>query len=413
VRVMSTTVIQVQASRAFKDVYGFLAQLGSEIHLRDLRTGRWYTKVLTAYIAYYEAQRQRESRPRVPVAERAAVAKALIEHAALVTACAGAGAAAGVTAATIITAETGGLAAPVALPLSGLGVVSELLMRSIMHLRMSCELADLYGMPFVPGGEIELIRLQALAVNAEMHETEDDPGRGLVERVTRLQEAGGLGKLIAAGLIGETLLRNAVPFADVAVSSVRNWQLTLQVGQFVQGYASRRVALDEAVSALGERSPGSVELLLEGIWFIFISDGRLTGVETALLAHLMRAQSTSQDLTKHFVSDEAGWLERLHQIEPNTEVRTLLVRALEVAAVIEKPVSPTEQTILLRASETLGVALVDLSAVGALEQPILEPELPMAGAVRWLGHAASAVAKGAVVFGARLKSTQVASAAAS
>src|SRR5262249_51213877 len=147
----------------------------------------------------------------------------------------------------------------------------------------------------------------ALAVHAEMHQTEDDPGRGLVERVMQLQAAGGLGKLIASNLVGEMFMRNAVPFADVLLSTFRNWQLTEQVSDFVQGYASRRVALDRAVEAVNRKNDEAVDLVVEGIWFIFITDGRLTGIETALLAHMMRGLQTSDDLTTYFVSDEAGW----------------------------------------------------------------------------------------------------------
>lgn len=106
-------------------------------------------------------------------------------------------------------------------------MLSELLARSVLHLQLACELAELYDMPFRPGGEAELMRLYALALHAEMHETNDDPGRGLVERVAlQGEEMGGLGKLIAAGLVSETPLRNAMPFADMAVSSVLNWRLT-------------------------------------------------------------------------------------------------------------------------------------------------------------------------------------------
>ena len=78
-----------------------------------------------------------------------------------------------------------------------------------------------------------------LSFGIEMHETEDDPGRGLVERLIQHQDASGLGKLVASGLIGETLLRNVVPFADIAVSSIGNWKLAKKVGQFTQrNYAS-------------------------------------------------------------------------------------------------------------------------------------------------------------------------------
>jgi hypothetical protein len=339
------------------ELRAFAARLQREISARDLRSGRWYEKLLTAYVGYYAQRPERADLRDLPLPQRAARAQKLIERTALWTALAGTGAAAGVTAASIATVESAGLALPAVLPALGVGLVGELLLRAILHLQLACELAELYDMPFRPGGETELIRLYALATRAEMHQTEDDPGRGLVERVVRMQEAGGLGKLIAAGLVGESLLRNAIPFADVVVSSVRNWQLSFQIGRFVQGYAARRVALDRAVEALKQQSPAGVEVLLEGLWFIFISDGRLTGIETALLAHLMRQEATSAELTEQFVSDEAAWLERLSELDPAPETRTRFLRALEVAAALEKPVTPAELTILKRAAQTLGVEL--------------------------------------------------------
>jgi len=346
----------------------FIATLRRDLRARDLRTGVWYSKLLHAYLDYYEHRPKRAELRAGAVTERPELARELIDRTALWSALSGTLAAGGVTAASVAMANTMFLAAPVVVPLAGLGLLSELLLRVVLHLQLTCELAELYGIPFHPEGESELIRVSALALRAEMHETEDDPGRGLIERVAHTQEAGTLGKLIATGLVGESLLRNAIPFADVAVSSLRNWQLTHQVGRFVQGYASRRVALEHAVARLAERSPERVNLLLEGVWFIFISDGRLTGVETALLAFLMRARDTDADLTTHFVSDEAAWLEQLRNLPPDREIRELYVRALEVAAAIEEPVTPAELAILRRASETLGVPLTAAETARQLEE---------------------------------------------
>jgi hypothetical protein len=248
------------------------------------------------------------------------------------------------------------LAAPLVLPLAGVGMIGEMLLRTIVHLQLVCDVAELHELRITSGREFEMIRVYALALHAEMHQTEDDPGRGLVERVMQLQQAGGLGKLIASNLVGEMLLKNAVPFFDVLFSSFRNWQLTEQVGEFVQGYARRRVKLDVAVEAVNRRNPDSVELVLEGIWFIFITDGRLTGVETALLAHMMRGLGTSEDLTTHFVSDEAGWLERLGEYAgADRDLRVLMLHALQVATEIEGPMTPAKVAILHRAAKTLGL----------------------------------------------------------
>jgi len=346
----------------------FLESLARQITRRDLRTGHWYSKLQRAYLAYYAERVGQTELGAVPADRRAAVAHALIQRAAVWSSASGTGAAVGVTAASVAMARTAFLAAPVALPLAAAGLAAELFVRTVLHLQLTCELAELYGMPFNVDSETELLRVFALAVRAEMHETEDDPGRGLVERITRSQQSSTLGKLIASSLIGESLLRNAIPFADIVFSTARNWQLTHQVGLFVQGYASRRVALAKAVAQVAEYSPQALETLVEGVWFIFISDGRLTGIETALLSYLMRTRKVSAELTQHFVSDEAGWLEQLRALPEDRELRTRFLHALEVAAALEAPIVASELTILKRAADTLGVALTVVQAVQELRQ---------------------------------------------
>jgi hypothetical protein len=338
-----------------REVASFIGDLRRQITLRDVRSGLWYTKLLRAYLAFYEQHRVLIDGEKLTTLERADHVERRTRRAAIRTTLAAAAAAGGVTIASIWTAQTGGVAGPIVLPLAGAGMVGEMLLRSVWHLQLVCEVAELYGMQVNSGRETEIIRLYALAVHAEMHQTEDDPGRGLVERVMQLQAAGGLGKLIASNLVGEMFMRNAVPFADVFLSTFRNWQLTEQVSDFVQGYASRRVALDRAVEAVNRKNGEAVDLVVEGIWFIFITDGRLTGIETALLAHMMRGLQTSDDLTTYFVSDEAGWLERLSQIDPDPELRGLALHALQVATQIEGPMSPQKLAILRRAATALGL----------------------------------------------------------
>lgn len=338
-----------------RDITQFLRGLGSEISLRDLRSGNWYTKLLRAYLHYYESRQRPAEIAQLTAEQRAERAEARTRRAAIITTIAGFAAAGGVTAASVATAQSGGWAAPLTLPLAAAGMVGEMLLRTIVHLQLTCDLAELNELHITSGREFEMVRVYALAVRAEMHQTEDDPGRGLVERVMTLQEAGGLGKLIASNLFGEMLLKNAVPFFDVLFSSMRNWSLTERVGEFVQGYARRRVKLDHAVEAVNRRSPQAMELVLEGIWFLFIVDGRLTGVETALLAHMMRGLNVPEDFTMHFISDEAGWLDRLGAMEADRDLRVLTLHALHVATEIENPLHPAKLAILHRAAKTLGL----------------------------------------------------------
>lgn len=338
-----------------RDAASFFGHLRREITLRDVRSGLWYTKLLREYLAFYQQHRVLIDADTLSAAERDERVERRTRRTAIRTTVAAAAAAGGVTLASIWTAQTQGAVGPIVLPLAGAGMVVEMVLRSIWHLQLVCELAELYGMRVDMSRETEIIRLYALAVHAEMHQTEDDPGRGLVERVVQLQAAGGLGKLIASNLVGEMFMRNAVPFADVVMSTFRNWQLTEQVGEFVKGYASRRVTLDRAVDRVCRKNSATVDLVVEGIWYMFIMDGRLTGIEAALLAHMMRGLQTSSDLTTYFVSDEAGWLERLGKVDGDGELRELVLHALHVAAQIEGAMTPQRLAILRRAASALGL----------------------------------------------------------
>jgi hypothetical protein len=90
------------------------------------------------------------------------------------------------------------------------------------------------------------------------------------------------------------------------------------------------------------------------------------------------------ELTQHFVSDEADWLERVRQLDPAPETRQLFVEALQVAAAVEKPVTAGERAILTRVAQTLGV---DEAALRPLPVPARTP--------RPAAPAQSAVATGA------------------
>jgi tellurite resistance protein len=351
---MQVHVLPRQAAHELKELSALITELWQDVTWRDVRSGKWFEKLLTHYVKFWEAQRATRVSSASSEPERAAAARRLIDKSALKAALAGAGCAGIVTAASVSTAETGGAAAPVVLPTAAASMIAELIVRSLLHLDLCCELAALNGVRFPPGQEAELVRLYALAVGAEMHETEDDPGRGLVERVVRLQQTGDLGKLVASRVVGEALLRNVLPFADVFVSSLSNYRLTREVGQFMEQYAQRRLRLTAAVAALRERSPDAVDLLLEGIWFVFISDGRLTPVETALLAHLLQGQASEQ-LTPRFISDQASWFERVRAAQLDGETHRLLWEGLAAASAADGKTTPQEGAILQHLADALGL----------------------------------------------------------
>ncbi|HEX4355170.1 MAG TPA: TerB family tellurite resistance protein, partial [Polyangiales bacterium] len=89
-----------------------------------------------------------------------------------------------------------------------------------------------------------------------------------------------------------------------------------------------------------------------------IADGRLTGIETALLAHLLRRQS-AQEITNRFVSDEADWVERLRKIPEDAITRAAFMNALSVMAAADGGVTGPETSVLRSAARALGQPLPD------------------------------------------------------
>src|SRR5262249_50082814 len=97
-----------------------------------------------------------------------------------------------------------------------------------------------------------------------------------------------------------------------------------------------------------------IELLVQGLWFVFIADGRLSTEETACLAQRLDDVSTDQRraILRCLVGDEATFLDRLRSL-PKT-ARDSFYRVLEAAAALAKAPSLPEARFLRRAAEALG-----------------------------------------------------------
>ncbi|HSO00212.1 MAG TPA: hypothetical protein VLS89_18095, partial [Candidatus Nanopelagicales bacterium] len=167
-------------------------------------------------------------------------------------------------------------------------------------------------------------------------------------------EATVIGRRLGVRLLGEGLLRNAVPFIDVIASSSTNWALTRRLGDTVRRYARYRRAFDDAIAAHEELSR-RLDLLVPGVWFLFTADGPPSSEEAALLASLLR-RCDPAFLTRleEALADDVDWLGRLSELPESA--RPAFYYALEVAAAADKRISLRERRLLEHAAEALGVA---------------------------------------------------------
>lgn len=325
----------------------FAEKLGRELRFEDLRSGAWHTRLVTAYVRHYDARRA-----GTPPAVHASETEALIRRACKEAALVGASAAGISTSAAVFTLDTGFVGALVAVPVAGAAMGLDTMLRSLIQARMMCDVASSFGLRVDPDDPWDLLHLHALTSGSETWEDADHGGAGLVGRMlTEDREVAE--RRLGNRLVGESVLRNLLPFASVVTSSVTSWRRTRRLGNAAVEYARYRRALDDAFSAVRAVDARCVELLIEGAWCLFGTDGELRAEATVMLEHLLRNSPSSarKRLLERLGEDEAQWVERLHEVpEP---ARDAFLHALEVIAAVDLSMSNAEWSLLRQAAAAL------------------------------------------------------------
>jgi hypothetical protein len=311
----------------------------------------WLRRLASTLLRSYYA------RPRI---ERVGAAEDLAEeaasHAIVRRACvrsAAMGGATGLftTATSVVAAETHGLAALLTVPAAALVVSAEALARFGVHLTMVAAISDLFELTFDPDQPTDLWALLALSFGPEPVPA-SPPGAGKevvhLARVRAEEVAQDIGKWI----LGESLVRNAVPFLSVLTSSMTSWAVTRRLGDNARRYARYRRAFDD-VFREEPRLVSHMDLIIEGAWFFFTADGRLEPEESALLSSLLRRCGAAQcDKIVPELADDISWVARLPVIPEH--LRDPFLRVLEVAAAVDKNATLRERRLLEHAARALG-----------------------------------------------------------
>lgn len=335
-----------------------MAELGVDAG-RDQLERPWYVRVV--HRAFQRGlsrwgARRADVRKRVDAGGARDCSTAAIRRACLKSAAAGAFAGTVATGSALFTAETKGWGALAGVPVTAAAMAGETLFRAVLHADLGCELAEIYGVPFDPEDEDDLWRLYALVFGT--CDDDRDGSRGstrLVERITKVGREQ-TGHAIGRRVLRDALLRDSVPFVDVVVSSVSNYLDTRRLGhamrRFMRYARGMRDSLDRARIAW----PEYIDLVIEGMWFIFSADGALTPEEAAMLAHMLREHldpAARRGVMQRFVDDERDWIDRVRTRLPE-EAREPFIHTLEVAAALDRKMFVPERRILARLAEALG-----------------------------------------------------------
>jgi uncharacterized tellurite resistance protein B-like protein len=164
-----------------------------------------------------------------------------------------------------------------------------------------------------------------------------------------------IGAKIGQRVLGESVMRNIVPVVGIFTSAVTNYVVTRRLGDTVRRYMRYQHALDAEGSHATVQCRAHLDLLIEGMWFIFSADGRLTPEEAAFLGHMLKKLEPLQRraVIARFGEDELDWTLRISNEVPQP-LRDVFMHVLEVAAAVDKEVTLPERKILRRAAHALG-----------------------------------------------------------
>jgi hypothetical protein len=332
------------------------AELAGTVGVREAMEARprgWFTRAVTRYM-----KANLERLKGAPVSADADIpeqARAAISRAALISAGGGALTGAVSTAAALVTAQTEGMAGFIAVPLAGAAIGFEMVWRSAVHVRLTCDLAHLFRVRFDADDTDDLLRLYALAFGTHRNEESDeDLGKGVLEKVSE-SEGEDVGERIGRALLGESVMRNVLPVVGIFTSAITNYLVTRRLGDTVRRYLRYQRAMADAISHAELTCEKSKLLLIEGMWFIFTADGVLAPEEAGCLSHLL-SDLPPEDraaLRERFTDDEIDWMGRVKEQVPE-DMRDAFLYALEVAASLDKEISLPERKILKRVAIMFG-----------------------------------------------------------
>jgi hypothetical protein len=332
-------------------------EIGQRVGVRETVAEGWFTRLIGYYLRRYQQREAGRARGRVKPGQTVSdAARSIIRRASLKSALSGAAAGTASTAATIITAETEGFGGLIAIPVAAIGIGAEMMYRSLVHFDLTVRLAELFEVPFDASDPADIIRLYSLVFKThDESEAEDSHsvGRDMVHKVKHLESAE-VGEQIGNKVLGESIVRNIVPFVGIASSAITNFVVTQRLGNTVRRYMRYQRAIDDAFDRATRECGPHLDLLVEGVWFIFTADGKLEPEETVTLVKLLEKLDpvTAHATAERFVEDELDWADRIEQVPE--AMRDAFFVALEVAACVDKEVTLPERKILRRAAHHLG-----------------------------------------------------------
>jgi hypothetical protein len=346
-----------------------LRTITSRLGIDRLLNGGWFRKLAIEHIRNHNAKvsgahwdtvypgldvEQRAEREIQKVCWRASIAGIL--------------ASTGASTGELVSLISQGASAPIGVPAAVLSMCGEAAYTTFLQIDLACDLGSIYGVPFDVDDIGDLTTLFGLALELppppkKSAQAEEAQPSGLTDRLLALED-GEVGRRIGRKLLEDSLMRNIVPVAGLAISARWNYVATRRLGGTVRRYVRYRRALREALRELKLDALAEPEMLVEGAWLLATAEGEPSN-ETAMAIGLIVAALPEESRrcigsTRAFGDDEESWFDALDLVP--TKMHCALMDVLYLVAAADRELQPGERRFLQRVGRALKIP-VDLDRV--------------------------------------------------
>lgn len=374
------------SARAQRLDLGMLREAAKQLGGAGLKDGTWFKKLIAEHVKKHQAAISAASWDAAyPGLDAEARAERHIGIVARKASAAGAIASVGASTGELLALVTEGLAAPVGVPAAMLSMTLEAIYTALLQIDLACDLASIHGVPFDPddAGEIATLFAVALGIEPKKLDKHAEGARGpeaegLTARLIALQE-GEVATRIGRKLLEESVMRNIIPFAGIAISARWNYVATRLLGKKANRYIRYRSALRRAFTRVDCARITDPMLLVEGAWLLSTADGDATHEEIMAIAILADVLGRGEhlDTDRARVEDEDEWLDRIARTP--VESRGAILEALYLVAATDRELQTPERRLLRRVGKALGRP-VDFERVEQLCRHLADGDDPPADA---------------------------------
>jgi hypothetical protein len=366
------------------ETIGRMRDAAKQLGVRSIQDGSWFRRIVTDHVKAHHEKIDRAHFDRVyPGVSTEDRAQAEIRRVALKAAAAGSLASAGASTGELLSFFTDGLAAPIGVPAAILSMGLEAAYTALIQIDLACDLGLIYDTPFDAGDVGEIATLFGLALELDVYskqrrheeETGEKP-RGLTARLIQLEE-GEIATRIGRKLLEESVMKNIIPIAGLAISARWNYVATMKLGGKVRKYMRYRHAVRAAVKELRLGTVIDPTLLIEGAWLLSTVDGEAGHEEMLAMAAVMDLLTPEQ--RKHVQGDwqlgddEEGWFARLPKVDPG--MHAPLLDTLYLVAAADRELAVPERRFMKRIGVALGCE-IDVDRIERICRHLEEGEPP-------------------------------------